>query len=101
MKTKSWLIVAVVLAGLGAAAWFGVDTCRTAQIGTAYLAKQTCSCVYVAHRSEESCRTDYAADAIKPLTLEPGPSSIGASALGGLVHARAQFEKGFGCHLID
>ena len=50
-------VLLVVL--LGVAIWFGRGTYQTARLGTVYVAKQTCSCLFIAHRTPESCRTDY------------------------------------------
>ncbi len=71
MRGKGLLIGAGVLVAIVAVALFaGRDTWATAKIGTVYVAKQTCSCLFVAGRPMESCRTDYDPEAIKPLTVE-------------------------------
>ena len=59
-----------MVAIVGVALFFGRDTWATAKIGTVYVAKQTCSCLFVAGRPMDSCRTDYDPAAIKPLTVE-------------------------------
>jgi hypothetical protein len=99
MRAK-WVLAGVALIVIVAAAiaWGGRGTYQTARLGTVYVAKQTCSCLFVARRTLESCRTDYEADAIAPLKLEVGASDVKVSALGGLLSAQAQFEEGFGCH---
>jgi hypothetical protein len=103
MKTRTVLTGGLALiAVIVVAAWAGRDLYQTARIGTAYVAKQTCSCRFVAERSEASCKTDYEADAIKPLTVQPAASnSISVSAMGGWIKARAEFEQGFGCHVVN
>jgi hypothetical protein len=102
MQTKRFLIAGLVLiALLGAAVWFGRGTWETARIGTAYVAKQTCSCLFVAGRKPESCRTDYDPAALARLKVEPAASSVKVSALGGLVASTAQFDAGFGCHPVN
>ena len=88
------IIVLVVL--MGAAMFFGRDTWTTAKLGT--VAKQTCSCLFVAGRPMDSCRTDYDPAAIKPLTVEKLEHGVKVTALGGIVAAQAEFEQGFGCH---
>lgn len=88
-------VVVVIVAG---AMYAGRDTWASAKIGTVYVAKQTCSCLFVAGRPMESCRTDYDPAAIKPLTVEALDQGVKVSALAGLVSARAEFEPGFGCH---
>jgi hypothetical protein len=99
MRGKGLLIAVVVLVALiGAAMFFGRDTWATAKIGTVYVAKQTCSCLFVAGRPLDSCRTDYDPAALKPLTVETTDSGVKVSALAGLVSAQAKFEPGFGCH---
>jgi hypothetical protein len=99
MRSKALLVTAVVLiAVVGVALWFGRETWATARIGAAYVAKQTCSCLFVAGRPIDSCRKDYDPAAVEPLTIEPSSSSVEVSALGGLVSATAEFEQGFGCH---
>jgi hypothetical protein len=99
MRGKVLLIGAVVLVALVAIALYaGRDTWATAKIGTVYVAKQTCSCLFVAGRPMESCRTDYDPEAIKPLTVETTDRSVKVSALAGLISAQADFEPGFGCH---
>ena len=99
MRGKGWLIGLVVLVVIvGAAMFFGRDTWATARIGTVYVAKQTCSCLFVAGRPMDSCRTDYDPAAIKPLTVEKLEHGVKVSALAGIVSAQAEFEPGFGCH---
>ena len=96
---KGLLIGGVVLVLIVAGAMYaGRDTWATAKIGTVYVAKQTCSCLFVAGRTMDSCRTDYDPAAIKPLTVEAQDKGVKVSALAGLVSARSEFEPGFGCH---
>ena len=71
MRGKGLLIGAGVLVAIvGVALYVGRDTWATANLGTVYVAKQTCSCLFVAGRPMDSCRTDYDPAAIKPLTVE-------------------------------
>jgi hypothetical protein len=99
MRGKGLLIgIVVVVAIVGIAVFFGRDTWATARIGTVYVAKQTCSCLFVAGRPMDSCRTDYDPAAIAPLTVEKQEHGVKVSALAGLVSAQAEFEPGFGCH---
>ncbi len=99
MRGKGLLIGAGVLVAIvGVALYAGRDTWATANLGTVYVAKQTCSCLFVARRRMDSCRTDYDPAAIKPLTVEATDNSVKVSALAGLVSAQAEFEPGFGCH---
>jgi hypothetical protein len=93
--------IAVVLVIIGGVLFFGRDTWATAKIGTVYVAKQTCSCLFVAGRTMDSCRTDYDPTAIEPLTVEKLEDGVKVSALGGIVSAQSRFEPGFGCHPIN
>jgi hypothetical protein len=95
---KGVIALVVLVAIVGAAMYFGRDTWTTAKLGTVYVAKQTCSCLFVAGRPMDSCRTDYDPAAIKPLTVEKLQNGVKVTALGGIVSAQAQFEQGFGCH---
>ena len=100
MKKRIVVLIALV-AVIGAGIWYGNTQYQTARIGSGYVAKQTCSCLFVAHRAPDSCPRDYEPAAIKPLTVTPAASSVTVSALGGLISAQAQFEEGFGCHLVN
>jgi hypothetical protein len=100
---KRWLrvgavvLIVLVIGGF----WFGRETYATGVIGTSYVAKQTCSCMFVVGRSAESCNQDYDAQATQALKVQPAASSVTVTALGGLLSARAEFEEGFGCHLVN
>jgi hypothetical protein len=100
MRGNSLLIGVVVLVALiGGAVWAARPTWQTARLGTVYVAKQTCSCLFIAKRTEASCRTDYNPDDLARLAVKPDPSgSVSVSALGGLISAKAEYAEGFGCH---
>ena len=100
MRTKTMVIWGIALVVVAGAAWAGRNFYATVHIGTTYVAKQTCSCLFVAKRTAESCRTDYNAADLERLDVEPGPSDVTVSALGGLISGRAEFEQGFGCHPV-
>jgi len=87
--------------GLAVAAWGGRSAYSTVRIGSAYVAKLTCSCLFVAGRTQQSCSGDYDAQAARLLSVQAGPSSVTVTALAGLLSARAEFEDGFGCHLVN
>jgi hypothetical protein len=100
---KKSLVIAgvVVLVALGLLAWLGRDTFATVRIGAAYVAKQTCSCLFIARRTSTSCSRDYDAGAAGLLRVDIAATSVTASAFGGLLSRTAQFEDGFGCHLVN
>lgn len=101
MKRKWQLVIVVLVLLVGIGAWASRDTFATARIGTTYLAKQTCSCLFVAERPLESCRTDFDAEAVRALDVVTAKDSVTVSALGGLISARAKFEQGYGCHPVN
>jgi hypothetical protein len=89
----------VVLIGIGV--WSSRETFATARVGTVYVAKQTCSCLFIAGRPLNSCHTDFDAEAVRPLDVIVSQNSVKVSALGGLISARAQFDRGYGCHPVN
>lgn len=99
---RGWtIVIGVLLVGVAAAAWFGREIPATAGIGSAYVAKLTCSCMFVAGRSAAACSRDYDPQAARLLNVEIDANSVTVSALGGVWSARAEFEAGFGCHLVE
>ena len=101
MRTRGWVIVGIAVVIGGAGAWVAHRVVAQAHIGTAYVAKLTCSCLFVSRRSPQSCATDYDAAAVRPLTREVVGQSVTVSALGHLIATRAVFEPGFGCHVVN
>lgn len=101
MRTRGWVIVGIAVVIGGAGAWVAHRVVAQAHIGTAYVAKLTCSCLFVSRRSPQSCATDYDAAAVRPLTREVVGQSVIVSALGHLIATRAVFEQGFGCHVVN
>lgn len=101
MKRKwQWLaLLLVLLVCFGV--WSARDTLATARIGATYVAKQTCSCLFVAGRSLDSCNTDFDPESLRSLDVVTGSGAVTVSALAGLISSRAEFEKGFGCHPVN
>jgi hypothetical protein len=98
MRGKWWLVAGLaLLIGIAGAAWAGKDAYAYARIGTTYAAEITCSCLYVAGRDMDSCKTDYPAEAVKQFTWKVEKDRVTVSAAGGLVSATARFEDGYGC----
>lgn len=92
-----WAAIAgAALLGAGAA-WGVADAVSFARIGTAFAAKQTCSCLYVAGREMASCKGDYPADTAKLFTWTVRDGTVTVSVAGGLISGEAQFEDGYGC----
>ncbi|WP_129649266.1 hypothetical protein [Peristeroidobacter agariperforans] len=99
---RIWPLIAgvlVLLVGIGV--WSARDTYATARMGTTYVAKQTCSCLFVAGRPLDSCSTDFDPEALQSLDVVAGNGAVTASALGGLISSRSRFEDGFGCHPVN
>lgn len=102
MRNKRLLIGGVVLAALiGVGLWAARDVYAAGRVGATYVAKMTCSCLFVAKRTPESCRTDYNATDLARLTVTPDANGVAVTALGGLISGRAQFDTGYGCHPVE
>lgn len=101
MERKGQLILVVLVLLVGIGVWASRDTLATARIGTTYVAKQTCSCLFVAERPLESCRTDFDDESVRALDVITSKAGVTVSALGGLISSRAKFEPGFGCHPVN
>lgn len=101
MKRKWQIIGGVLVLLVGIGVWSARDTFATARIGTTYVAKQTCSCLFVAGRPPDSCRTDFDPAALQSLEVVASGRAVTVSALGGLISARAEFEKDYGCHPVN
>jgi hypothetical protein len=90
------LIVLIALAGL----LWGPRALGMAQVGVGYVAKQICSCVYVAGREVDACRADLmpSTDPIEVQMLEDR-EGVRASLLMGAVERTALHHAGSGCTL--
>jgi hypothetical protein len=75
------------------------DQIAFARIATAYVAKQTCSCLHVGGRSLENCRKDYQPQDIAQIAITSAGQDVQASALGGAISSTAHNTPGFGCKL--
>ena len=89
-----FLVIAVVVA------WRVFRVPLLLNIGTGYAAQQTCACLYVSHRTLDSCLGDLEPLARKLISVRPGADEVTASGLF-LVTATAHYEQGFGCALRD
>ena len=93
-----WAAAVLLLAVLVAATVYGPRLRRMAGVGAGYVAKQTCSCMYLAGRSFDACRSDIPSsmDRIKAEVLD-GLEGIRAHTL--FLERRAQHIPGRGCTL--
>jgi hypothetical protein len=88
------LLVAIVVA------WRVFRVPLLLNIGTGYVAQQTCACLFVSGRTLESCLGDLEPLARKLISIHPGTDEVTASSFV-LAAATARYEKGFGCSLRD
>lgn len=102
MKIGFWRAAALVLALalVGGGVWGYTQIAPFARIGGAYIAKQYCSCVFVAGRSDQSCHAEFEPD-ISRFTVRADRSQMPAK---GRVTARlavfkgeATYADGYGC----
>jgi hypothetical protein len=87
-------VVVIVLVALG------LRLPALAHIGTGYSAEQVCACVFISGRTPESCHGDLDPLARKLISVKVGANEVTARGMG-LSHARARYEKGFGCTLLE
>ena len=73
------------------------------QIGSAYVAKQMCSCLFVAGRSEASCRPEFKGQGIGSFTVVADrshlPARAGVTATLGKLVAEARYSRRYGCSI--
>ena len=101
MRFKGLAILGIAALVCGVGAWLAHRVVEQARIGTAYVAKLTCSCLFVSHRPMQSCAMDYDMPEARLLASEVSSRSVTVSTLGHLVSTRAVFEQGFGCHVVN
>jgi hypothetical protein len=92
--------VVVVLLVAVAVAWRVFRVPLMLNIGTGYVAQQTCACLFVSGRTIESCLGDLDPLARKLISVHPGTAEVTASGFM-LASATARYEKDFGCSLRD
>ena len=90
------LVGLIALAGL----LWGPRAVGMAQVGVGYVAKQICSCVYVAGREVDSCRADLL-PSMDPIDVQVlrDREGVRASLLMGAVERTALHHAGSGCTL--
>lgn len=73
------------------------------QTGATYLAKQTCSCLFLTGRSEKSCRSDAAAFERRfRLAIDRSglPKTATVTAKMTVFRGEAVYEEGYGCRIV-
>jgi hypothetical protein len=98
MKMR-WLIAGAAALGLAVAAVYGSRLAEQAGVGAAAIAKITCSCVFVAARTLESCRADDPPGFEQIATeIDTTAKTVTARVLG-IVARRAIYREAYGCAL--
>lgn len=88
----------VLVALIGAWRWY-LPTRYAVGIGAAMLAKQICSCVYIANRELADCRADQF-ESMDPINVELLPEEQRVRAwLSGFAERTATHREGLGCTL--
>jgi hypothetical protein len=101
-----WVLGLVLVAALVAAGWVGWtwrDLPGTMRIGAGYIAKGTCSCLFVSELQPAQCARDFPPDlyALMTVSISQETQSVRASGPFDLWPATARFEQDHGCALID
>jgi len=101
VRRRAGVVAGVLLAAGLALVWtqWLVPTRNAVAIGTGMLAKQMCSCIFVAGRSRSNCRADQLAS-MDAIDVEVGTDTGVVRAFVPLLGKRsATFEEDYGCTL--
>ena len=98
MKMR-WLIAGAVALVLGVGGVYAVRTADQAGVGAAAVAKITCSCVFVAARTLESCRADDPPGFDQIATEVDTTTKTVTARILGVVTRRATYSEAYGCTL--
>jgi len=99
MRKRVLLATAIVLAGAVLVVRL-LHVADLIHIGAGYAAEQTCACVFVSHRSPDSCRGDLEPLARWFVSVTLGPDKVTSRSFF-VSRATARYEKNFGCSLKD
>ena len=98
-RVAKWLVIVLLLAAGAAGIYFGPRILRLSNIGAGYIAKQMCSCIFVAERGFDSCRSDMPPD-MAPVRAAALEGSPGVEAwIPGIARRTARYSPGTGCTL--
>ena len=101
VKVILWVLAALALAGLVAFWVFVRPLLQFAPLATAYGAKKACSCVFVAERSLEACKSDFTEDvSVARFIQEESAVRVEVDTPGRTHVERAEFTEGLGCALV-
>lgn len=98
MKMR-WLIAGAVALVLGVGGVYAFRTADQAGVGAAAVAKITCSCVFVAARTPESCRADDPPGFDQIATEVDTTTKTVTARILGFVTRRATYSEAYGCTL--
>ena len=99
VKVIFWIAAVLVLAMIAAYAVFARPLLQFAPIASAYGAKKVCSCVFVAERPLDECRTDFTED-VSQVNFTQERDAVRADLLDGRFAERAVYTPGQGCRLV-
>lgn len=92
------LLAGVVIVGAGVF-WYGEEASGMGDAGTAYGARTSCSCRYIAGRELSSCKDDFV-DGMGPVLLSEDEDEKSVTAYVPFVASNtARYREGFGCVL--
>ena len=101
MTLRKKILLGILLLVLVAIAWNGPYYYKYAQVGAAYNAKMTCSCVFVSGRSLSSIeKEDLYAIPFTTQTIDRRAHTV-TSSIFGLVSKTAFYRPGLGCTLLN
>ncbi len=100
-RALGWIGAALVLLMVGAGVVYLPPLRQAAAVGAGFVAKQMCSCVYVAGRSFESCRPEMMEEMaqVRSEALADGEETGVRAWVTLLAERRARFHEDFGCTL--
>jgi hypothetical protein len=102
VSRKRWIVLlAVAAVAITSAIWSLRDEYDAARVTTAYVAKQTCSCVHVSGRALDACIAELPADRTHQVEVSQDATHMRASILFGVASAQASYEDNYGCRLLD
>ena len=95
------IVAVIVLSSVVGYFAYGRTLLAMANVGVGFVAKQMCSCIYVAERSFDSCRPDMfeSMDRVQAAVLDDPPGI--RAWIPGISERHAHYRGEFGCHLID
>jgi hypothetical protein len=98
-RMTKWILLGGLVLASAAGVYFGPRIYRLGNIGAGYIAKQMCSCVFVAERDFTACRFDMPPDMARVrAALLDGERGVRAW-LPGIVERTARYTPGTGCTL--